>query len=147
LTLILATFDRNRRDTFVYPTFSFRYWPLTSVQWRNKPSPTYAPCNKKANSLQGAFDDPHSGDCQPPAAAVVAGAAFLATPSAPVKANTSAVNSHRHEIQRTTNECSQAWRYYPGDCIRDYRHSSGKATEVRVVFATQLPNATTSSTK
>ncbi|MGC2013090.1 MAG: hypothetical protein WA693_18805 [Pseudolabrys sp.] len=81
------------------------------------------------------------------AAAVVAGAAFLATPSAPVKA-TSAVNSHRHEIQRTTNECSQhAWRYYPGDCIRDYRHSSGKATEVRVVFATQLPNATTSSTK
>jgi hypothetical protein len=77
------------------------------------------------------------------AAAVVAGAAFLATPSAPVKANTSAVNSHRHEIQ-----CSQhAWRYYPGDCIRDYRHSSGKATEVRVVFATQLPNATTSSTK
>jgi hypothetical protein len=82
------------------------------------------------------------------AAAVVAGAAFLATPSAPVKANTSAVNSHRHEIQRTTNECSQhAWRYYPGDCIRDYRHSSGKATEVRVVFATQLPNATTSSTK
>lgn len=37
------------------------------------------------------------------AAAVVAGVAFLATPSAPVKANTSAVNSHRHEIQRTTN--------------------------------------------
>lgn len=78
----------------------------------------------------------------------VGGVAFFATPGAEVKASTPLATSDRPEIQITTPECAQhAWPYYPGVCIRDHRSSSGKASDVRVVFASQLPNAHISNTE
>lgn len=82
------------------------------------------------------------------AVAFVGGAALFITPSTEVKANTPAATSDALDNQRTTDGCSQhAWPYYPGDCIRDYRRSTGKASEVRIVFAGQLPNAPIPATK
>ena len=82
------------------------------------------------------------------AAAVVGGVALLATPSAEVRANTPAAKSDRPEIQLATSECAQhAWPYYPSDCIRDQRRSSGRASDVRIIFGTQLPNAALSNRK
>ena len=81
-------------------------------------------------------------------AAVVGGVALWRTPSAEVRANTPAAKSDRPEIQLATHECAQhAWPYYPSDCIRDQRRSSGRASDVRVVFASQLPNAALSNRK
>jgi hypothetical protein len=78
--------------------------------------------------------------------AVVSGVALLAAPGAEVRANIPATKSDRPDIQLATHECAQhAWPYYPGDCIRDHRRSSGKASDVRVVFASQLPNAASSN--
>jgi hypothetical protein len=78
----------------------------------------------------------------------VGGVALLTTPSAEVKASTPSATRDRPEIQIITHECAQhAWPYYPGVCIRDHRRSSGKASDVRVVFASQLPNAAISNTK
>ncbi len=82
------------------------------------------------------------------AVAIVGGVAILAGPGAEVRANTPATKSARPEIQLVTRECAQhAWPYYPGNCIRDHRHSSGKASDVRVVFASQMPNAASSNGK
>ena len=80
--------------------------------------------------------------------AIIGGVAFLAVPGAEVRANTPSTKSDRPDIQLATHECSQhAWPYYPGDCIRDHRRSSGKASDVRVVFASQMPNAASSNGK
>ena len=80
--------------------------------------------------------------------AIIGGVAFLAVPGAEVRANTPSTKSDRPEIQLATHECSQhAWPYYPGDFIRDHRSSSGKASDVRVVFASQMPNAASSNGK
>jgi hypothetical protein len=80
--------------------------------------------------------------------AIIGGVAFLAVPCAEDRANTPSMKSDRPEIQLATHECSQhAWPYYPGDCIRDHRRSSGKASDVRVVFASQMPNAASSNGK
>ena len=82
------------------------------------------------------------------AVAIVGGVALLAAPSAEVRANTPATKNDRPETQLVTRECAQhAWPYYPGDCIRDHRRSSGKASDVRVVFASQLPDAALSNRK
>jgi hypothetical protein len=73
------------------------------------------------------------------AAALTGGVVLFAAPSTEVKANTPSAKSDRHEVQQAKDGCSQhAWPYYPGDCIRDYRRSTGKASDVRVVFAGQL---------
>jgi len=80
--------------------------------------------------------------------AIVGGVAISAAPNAEVRANTPTTNSDRPEIRLATHECAQhAWPYYPGDCIRDHRRSSGKASDVRVVFASQLPNVASSNGK
>ena len=80
--------------------------------------------------------------------AIIGGVAVLAVPGAEVRANTPSMKSDRPETQLATHECSQhAWPYYPGDCIRDHRRSSGKASDVRVVFASQMPNVASSNGK
>ena len=80
--------------------------------------------------------------------AIVGGVAVLAAPGTEVRANTPSTKSDRPEIQLAAHECSQlAWPYYPGDCIRDHRRSSGKASDVRVVFASQMPNVASSNGK
>jgi hypothetical protein len=80
--------------------------------------------------------------------AIVGGVVILAAPSAEVRANTPTAKSDQPEIQLAADECSQhAWPYYPGNCIRDHRRSSGKASDVRVVFASQLPNVASSNEK
>ena len=82
------------------------------------------------------------------AAAFIGGVAVFVAPSTEVKASTPSAKSDRLDIQRSGNECSQhAWPYYPSDCIRDYRRSAGKASEVRFVFAGQLPDAATHTPK
>ena len=80
--------------------------------------------------------------------AIVGGVALFAGPGAEVRANTPVTKNDRPEVQLTTQECTQhTWPYYPGDCIRDQRRSSGKASDVRVVFASQMPNAASSNGK
>jgi hypothetical protein len=80
--------------------------------------------------------------------ATVGGVALFAGPGAEVRANTPVTKNDRPEIQLATQECTQhTWPYYPGDCIRDQRRSSGKASDVRVVFASQMPNAASSNGK
>ncbi len=79
---------------------------------------------------------------------IVGSIAHLAGPGAEVRANTPATKNDRSVIQLATQECTQhTWPYYPGDCIRDQRRSSGKASDVRVVFASQMPNAASSNGK
>ena len=73
------------------------------------------------------------------AAALTGGVVLFAAPSTEVKVNIPSTKGDRLEIQRAKDECIEhAWPYYPGDCIRDYRRSTGKASDVRVVFAGQL---------
>jgi hypothetical protein len=82
------------------------------------------------------------------AAALIGGGLLFVAPSTEVKASTPSAKSDRFDIQRSGGECSQhAWPYYPSDCIRDYRRSAGKASEVRLVFAGHLPSAATHTPK
>ena len=78
------------------------------------------------------------------AVTLIGGVVLFVAPSTEVKANTPSAKGDGLDIQQANDECSQhAWPYYPGDCIRDYRRSTGKASEVRIVFAGQQPNAPT----
>ena len=79
------------------------------------------------------------------AVTLIGGVVLFVAPSTEVKANTPSASAKgdRFDIQRANDECSQhAWPYYPGDCIRDHRRSTGKASDVRVVFAGQSDGAT-----
>ncbi len=81
-------------------------------------------------------------------ATFVGGVVLFVAPSTEVKASAPSAKSDRLDIQRSGNECSQhAWPYYPSDCIRDYRRSAGKASEVRFVLAGQMQNAATHAAK
>jgi hypothetical protein len=76
------------------------------------------------------------------AATLTGGVVFFVAPSTEVKASTSAAKGDRLDIQQSKAECSQqAWPYYPSNCIRDFRRATRKASEVRFVFADQMPNA------
>jgi hypothetical protein len=64
------------------------------------------------------------------AATSIAGAVLFFTPSSEVKANTPSASA-----APAKDDCAlHAWPYYPADCIRDYRRSTGKAHDVRVVI-------------
>ena len=65
------------------------------------------------------------------AATLIAGAVLFFTPSSEVKANTQSASA-----TPAKDGCAlHNWPYYPADCIRDYRRSTGKAQDVRVVIA------------
>lgn len=76
------------------------------------------------------------------ATTLIGGVVFFVAPSTEVEASTSAAKGDRLDIQRSKAECSQhAWPYYPSNCIRDFRRATHKSSEVRFVFASQMPNA------
>jgi hypothetical protein len=71
------------------------------------------------------------------AATLIAGAVLFFAPSSEVKANTPSASAKAEglDTQQAKDDCTlHAWPYYPGECIRDYRRSTGKAHDVRVVF-------------
>jgi len=72
------------------------------------------------------------------AATLIAGAVLFLTPSSEVKANTPTASAKVEglDIAQAKDGCAlHTWPYYPADCIRDYRRSTGKAHDVRVVTA------------
>ena len=76
------------------------------------------------------------------AATLIGGVVFFVAPSTEVEASTSAAKGDRLDIEQSSAECSQhAWPYYPSNCIRDFRRATRKTSEVRFVFAGQMPNA------
>jgi hypothetical protein len=76
------------------------------------------------------------------ATTLIGGVVFFVTPSTEVAASTSVAKGDRLDIQRSKAECSQhAWPYYLSNCLRDFRRATRKASEVRFVFAGQIPNA------